>query len=134
MKDTKQFGITGIGIVSPLGLGKEINWRRLINSESQVHYDKQYEAYTALVYGLKMQDDMRQYEMAKTAIFEALQEADIRNSGYKEKRIGFCIGESKINLFNRVFTFENTLLERLKKNLGFTALCLQYLRHVQQAL
>ncbi len=119
MKDKKQFGITGIGIVSPLGSGKEINWQRLINSESQVRYDKQYEAYTAPVYGFKMHDNMRQYEMAKTAIFEALQEADIKNSGYKEERIGFCIGESKINLFNRFFTFENALLERLKKNFRF---------------
>ncbi|WP_095558848.1 beta-ketoacyl-[acyl-carrier-protein] synthase family protein [Candidatus Endomicrobiellum trichonymphae] len=119
MKDTKQFGITGIGIISPLGSGKEINWRKLINSESQVRYDKQYNAYTAPVYGFKMQADMRQYEMAKSAIFEALQEADIRNSRYKKKRIGFCIGESKINPFNRVFTFENTLLERLKKIFRF---------------
>jgi 3-oxoacyl-[acyl-carrier-protein] synthase II len=119
MKDTKQFGITGIGIVSPLGSGKEINWRRLINSESQARYDKQYEAYTAPVYGFKMQDNMRQYEMAKTAILEALQEANIKNSGYKEKRIGFCIGESKLNPFNRFFTFENTLSERLKKFFRF---------------
>jgi 3-oxoacyl-(acyl-carrier-protein) synthase len=116
---TKKFGITGIGIVSPLGSGKEINWRKLINSESQVRYDKQYDVYTAPIYGFKMQDDMRQYEMAKSAIFEALQEANMENSGYKKKKIGFCIGESKINPFNRVFIFENTLLERLKKKFRF---------------
>ncbi|MCA6084857.1 beta-ketoacyl-[acyl-carrier-protein] synthase family protein [Candidatus Endomicrobiellum agilis] len=114
MKDIK-FGITGIGIISPLGSGKEINWQRLINSESQVRYDKQYGVCTGSVRDFKMQDDMRQYEMAKKAILEAMKEADIRNSGYKEKRIGFCIGESKLNLFNKVFIFENTLLERLKK-------------------
>jgi 3-oxoacyl-[acyl-carrier-protein] synthase II len=119
MVNTKKIGITGIGVVSPLGSGKEINWRKLINSESQVCYDKQYDVYTAPVHGFKMQDDMRQYEMAKSAIFEALQEADIRNSGYKKKKIGVCVGESKINLFNRVFNFENTLLERLNKIFRF---------------
>ncbi len=95
MIDTKKFGITGIGVVSPLGSGKEINWRKLINSESQVRYDKQYDAYTAEVCGFKMQDDMRQYEMAKRAIFEALQEADLRNSGYKKNKSGFALEKVK---------------------------------------
>jgi 3-oxoacyl-(acyl-carrier-protein) synthase len=33
-------GITGIGIISPLGTGKETNWKKLINSESDVKYNK----------------------------------------------------------------------------------------------
>ncbi|MDR3256534.1 MAG: hypothetical protein LBT18_02620 [Endomicrobium sp.] len=119
MKDKKKFGITGIGIVSPLGVGKEINWQRLINSESQVRYDKQFDTYIASVNEFKTQDDMRQYRMAKNAVLEALQEADIKNSGYKKSRIGFCVGESKINPFNKVFIFENTLSERLKQSFDY---------------
>jgi 3-oxoacyl-[acyl-carrier-protein] synthase II len=119
LKNEIEIGITGIGIVSPLGIGKKINWQRLIKSESQVSYDERRGIYAASVCGFEMLDDLRQHEMAKNAVFEALNEADIKNSGYKENRIGFCVGESKINPFNKIFIFENTLLERLKKTFRY---------------
>ncbi|MCA6070582.1 MAG: hypothetical protein LE180_05705 [Endomicrobium sp.] len=108
-----ELGITGIGIVSPLGVGKETNWKRLISSESQVRYNNVFDIYTASVEDFKIQDNLRQYEMAKTAISEALQEANIEN--IKRDEIGLCVGESKPNLFNKTFLFENSLLEKLKK-------------------
>jgi 3-oxoacyl-[acyl-carrier-protein] synthase II len=114
-----KLGITGIGIVSPLGLGKETNWQRLINSESQVRYNKNFDSYTAIVDDFKMHDDLRQYKMAKSAVLEALRESNIKLSGYDRDRIGFCIGESKLNLFNKFSIFENSLLEKLKKTFNF---------------
>jgi 3-oxoacyl-[acyl-carrier-protein] synthase II len=112
-----KLGITGIGIVSPLGIGKEINWQRLIKSESQVRYDKQLEAYAARIEDFQIQKDLRQYEMAKTAIFESLYEAKIENI-YRTK-IGLCVGESKINLFNNIFSFDNSLLKKLRIKFNF---------------
>lgn len=110
-------GITGIGIVSPLGLGKKTNWKRLIHSESRVYYNDRFDVYTASVEDFEVRDNLRQYEMAKIAILEALREANIGN--IKKNRIGLCVGESKPNLFNRIFNFENLLLEKLKKTFQF---------------
>jgi 3-oxoacyl-[acyl-carrier-protein] synthase II len=119
MDGNKKFAITGIGIVSPLGIGKEQTWQNLILSKSKVKYDKLLDAYTAPISDFNMQKDLRQYEMAKTAALEALKDSNLENSKYNKNRIGICIGESKINLFSKVFLFENTLMERLKKNFSF---------------
>jgi 3-oxoacyl-[acyl-carrier-protein] synthase II len=107
--------ITGIGIVSPLGIGKEVNWKRLINSESAVKYNKDFDIYSASVDSFIMSPKMRQYEMAKTAILEAIHEANLDKSGYSKEKVGLCIGESKINLFNGIFSLGNTLSKNLKK-------------------
>ncbi|MCA6071610.1 MAG: beta-ketoacyl-[acyl-carrier-protein] synthase family protein [Endomicrobium sp.] len=112
-----RLGITGIGIVSPLGVGKETNWKRLISSESQVCYNNIFDMYTASVEDFKIQDNLRQYKMAKTAISEALQEANIEN--IKRDEVGLCVGESKPNLFNKTLYFENSLLKKLKKTFQF---------------
>ncbi|MDR3071251.1 MAG: beta-ketoacyl-[acyl-carrier-protein] synthase family protein [Endomicrobium sp.] len=111
--------ITGVGIVSPLGLGKEINWQRLIRSESGVRYNKNFDSFVALVNDFKMQEHLRQYEMAKSAISEALNESCIKSSEYDKSRIGFCVGESKINLFGNILPFKNSLLETLRKTFKF---------------
>jgi 3-oxoacyl-[acyl-carrier-protein] synthase II len=114
-----KLGITGIGIVSPLGLGKEINWQRLINSESQVRYDKNFDAYIAPANNFKIRKDLRQHAMAKSAVLEALYQSNIELSGYSRDKIGFCIGESKPNLFSKFLLPENSLLEKLKKSFNF---------------
>jgi 3-oxoacyl-[acyl-carrier-protein] synthase II len=114
-----KLGITGIGIVSPLGLGKEINWQRLINSKSQVSYDKNFDAYIATANDFKMRKDLRHYAMAKTAVLEALDQSNIELSGYGRDKIGFCIGESKPNLFSKFLLPENSLLEKLRKSFNF---------------
>jgi 3-oxoacyl-(acyl-carrier-protein) synthase len=64
--------ITGVGMVSPLGVGKEVNWKRLINSEPAVKYNEDFDIHSACVDSLIVSSKMRQYEMAKTAIWEAM--------------------------------------------------------------
>jgi 3-oxoacyl-(acyl-carrier-protein) synthase len=112
-------GITGLGIVSPLGLGKGINWKKLINCESAVKYDKKLGIYSACIDSFNIEPKLRQYAMAKFAVCEALLEADLANSGYEQDRIGLCLGESKINLFKNTFDFKNSLYDKLKKTFNF---------------
>jgi 3-oxoacyl-[acyl-carrier-protein] synthase II len=114
-----KLGITGIGIVSPLGIGKETNWQRLVNSKSAVSYNKNFDIYSAVVDGFDMPVGLRQYEMAKTAVLEAISEANINKSGYDIERIGLCLGENKINLFNKAFSLENSLSSKLKQTFNF---------------
>lgn len=114
-----KLGITGIGIVSPLGTGKETNWKRLINSESAVKYNKILDIHSACVKGFIMQESERQYEMAKSAIWEAVSDAELNNSDFDRKRIGLCLGESKINLFRNDFSLESSLTNKLKEAFCF---------------
>ncbi|MDR1244974.1 MAG: beta-ketoacyl-[acyl-carrier-protein] synthase family protein [Endomicrobium sp.] len=114
-----KLGITGIGIISPLGTGKETNWKRLINSESAVKYNKILDIHSACVNGFVMQESERQYEMAKSAILEAVSDAGLNNSDFDRKRIGLCLGESKINLFRNDFSLENSLINKLKETFCF---------------
>jgi 3-oxoacyl-(acyl-carrier-protein) synthase len=114
-----KLGITGIGIVSPLGVGKESNWKRLINSESAVKYNKNLDLYSAHVNSFDMKESERQYEMAKNAISEAILDANLNNLNFTRKKIGLCLGESKINLFNNIFSFKDFLCEKLKKTFNF---------------
>ncbi|MDR1087275.1 MAG: hypothetical protein LBL16_03430 [Endomicrobium sp.] len=86
-----------------MAIGKEVNWKRLINSESAVKYNKGFDIYSASVDSFTMSPEMRQYEMAKTAILEAIHEANLYKSGYAKEKVSLCIGESKINLFNNIF-------------------------------
>jgi 3-oxoacyl-(acyl-carrier-protein) synthase len=114
-----KLGITGIGIVSPLGIGKETNWKRLINFESAVKYNKNLDLYSAHVSGFDMKESERQYEMAKNAISEAIFDADLNISNFACKKISLCLGESKINLFNNIFFLKNPIYEKLKKTFNF---------------
>jgi 3-oxoacyl-[acyl-carrier-protein] synthase II len=66
-----------------------------------------------------MQEGERQYEMAKNAILEAVSDADLNNSDFDRKRIGLYLGESKINLFRKDFSLENSLINKLKETFCF---------------
>ncbi|MDR2437572.1 MAG: beta-ketoacyl-[acyl-carrier-protein] synthase family protein [Endomicrobium sp.] len=114
-----KLGITGIGIVSPLGVGKECNWKKLINSESAVKYNKSLDLYSAHVSGFDMKESERQYEVAKNAISEAIFDADLNNSNFARKRICICLGESKINLFKNDLSLKNSLISKIKKTFEF---------------
>jgi 3-oxoacyl-[acyl-carrier-protein] synthase II len=110
-----RFAVTGMGIVTPLGTGKEINWRRLLNGESQVRYEISNEIFAARVSGFELDDKLRQLGMAFIAANEALTESGIKNSDYLPRRIALCCGESKQNIFIKNFTLENDFPRQLKK-------------------
>ena len=115
-----RFAVTGIGLVTPLGTGKEINWQRLINGESQVRYEISNGAFIARVSGFDLDEKARQLGMAFIAANEALAESGIKDSVYPPDRIGLACGESKLNLFNKNFLPENTFLWQLKRSLNLT--------------
>ena len=108
--------ITGIGIVSPLGIGKEENWKQLINCNCKICYNKKLDTYIANLDKLNIADNEKEYKMAELAIYEALEDANIVNS-FCNKKVGLCLGESKLNLFNN--PFEYSLLEKLKQSFCF---------------
>ncbi|MCL2145345.1 MAG: hypothetical protein FWH43_07655 [Endomicrobia bacterium] len=110
-----KFAVTGMGLVSPLGTGKEINWRRLINGESQVRYEISNGSFVARAQDFVLDEKVRQLGMAFIAANEAAGEADLDNSGYEQSRIGIAAGESKYNLFSRNFNMEESLPEMLRR-------------------
>ena len=113
-----KFAVTGMGLVTPLGIGKELSWQRLLNGESQVRYEIQNEAFLARVGGFDIGEELRQLGMAFIAANEALAEADIKSCGYSPDRIGLACGESKLNPFKNHYIPENSFPEQLKKALN----------------
>ena len=114
-----KFAITGMGLVTPLGTGKDINWRRLIQGQSQVRYEIQNGAFTARSDDFNaIPEPARQLSMAFFAANEAVREAGLKDSGYEPARISVAAGESKPNLFNRSFYMESSLPQALKKLLN----------------
>ncbi|MDR2066728.1 MAG: hypothetical protein LBP57_02690 [Endomicrobium sp.] len=111
-----KLAITGIGIVSPLGIGKEENWKQLIKCNHNIYYNKKLNAYTATLDNFNVANNQRQYQMAMLSINEALEDANIANS-FSNKKVGLCLGESKINLFNNPFKY--SLLEKLNQTFRF---------------
>lgn len=114
-----KFAVTGMGLITPLGTGKEINWRRLLNGESNVRYEIQNASFVARVNDFNaVPESARQLSMAFIAANEALAEANIKDSNYSPDRIGFVCGESKQNLFAKNFYTETSFHEQLKKALN----------------
>ncbi|MDR2617181.1 MAG: hypothetical protein LBC22_05230 [Endomicrobium sp.] len=116
MNSNIKVAITGIGIVSPLGIGKEENWKQLINCNHNICYNKKVDANIASLDNFNVANNQRQYQMAMLAINEALEDATIANS-FSNKKVGLCLGESKTNLFNK--PFEYSLLKELSKTFHF---------------
>jgi 3-oxoacyl-[acyl-carrier-protein] synthase II len=90
-----KFAITGLGLITPLGNDVKTNWRRLVNAESAVDYDKKNEAFIARVKGFDIDESKRQDAMANAAILEALSDAGFADF----KNASVVLGESKPNLF-----------------------------------
>jgi 3-oxoacyl-[acyl-carrier-protein] synthase II len=110
----KKFAITGLGLVSPLGSGVQKNWQRLTGGESAVRYEIKNEAFIARAEGFDMSENLRRLAMAFIAVQEAIKDAGLINSGYEKNRIGLSCGESKPDLFQENFTFDNSLPEQIK--------------------
>ncbi|MDR2191422.1 MAG: hypothetical protein LBO62_00875, partial [Endomicrobium sp.] len=92
-----KFAITGLGLIAPLGNTVKENWRRLIDGQSAVEYDKKNEAFIARVSGFDIKESERQNAMADAAICEALTDAGLSDL----KNAGLVLGSSKPNLFKR---------------------------------
>jgi len=110
----QRFAVTGLGLISPLGIGVRKNWQRLVNGESAVRYEIKNEAFIARVDGFDMPETLRQLALAFIAAEEAAKDANLKMSGYEKSRIGFSCGESKPNLFHKNYDFDNGLSEQLK--------------------
>ncbi|MDR1195368.1 MAG: beta-ketoacyl-[acyl-carrier-protein] synthase family protein [Endomicrobium sp.] len=117
-KSKTRFAVTGMGIVSPLGIGKEMNWRRLCDGQSQVRYEISSKAFVARVSGFDFDEKVRQLGMAFIAANEALTQSGLKDSDYHPQRIGLSCGESKQNMFSKNFNLENTFPQQLKKVLN----------------
>jgi 3-oxoacyl-[acyl-carrier-protein] synthase II len=115
---SKKYAITGMGLVTPLGAGKEMNWHRLLGGESQVRYEISSEAFVARVSGFEIDEKLRQLGMAFIAASESVNDAGLKDSGYSPDRIGMACGESKQNIFVKNFALENSFPEQLKKTLN----------------
>lgn len=125
-----KYAVTGLGLISPLGIGKFKSWQALINGQSQVKYEIKNEAFLARVSGFDMPEELKQTAMAFLAAQEAVFDADLTKSNYPQERIGLAAGESKINLYNKEFFYDHTLPAQLKKTLdikgitrSFSAAC-----------
>jgi 3-oxoacyl-[acyl-carrier-protein] synthase II len=122
----KKIAVTGMGLITPLGAGKEMNWNRLVDCESGVCYEAPLGVFAARAKDFFLDEKVRQLGMAFIAASEAVSEAGLDNSGYAPERIGIAAGESKHNLFNRSFNIEESLPEVLRRLLnvrgrGFSA-------------
>lgn len=118
-----KIAVTGMGLVTPLGTGKQINWHRLLNGESQVRYEISNGAFVARAQDFVLDEKVRQLGMAFIAANEAVAESNIKDSGYQPDRIGIAAGESKPNMFNKSFFPENSFPEQLKKSLDLSGEC-----------
>ncbi len=118
MKKMTKIAVTGMGIITPLGIGKDLNWQRLIQGESQVRYEISDGAFLARVEEISLEEPMRQLAMAFLAVNGAASEAGLDNAGYEPERIGISVGESKFNLFSRSFNAESSLYGSLRKLMG----------------
>ncbi|MDR2425669.1 MAG: beta-ketoacyl-[acyl-carrier-protein] synthase family protein [Endomicrobium sp.] len=115
MNPKVRFAVTGMGIVSPLGTGKETNWQRLIRGGSAVQYEIKSEAFLARVQDFNIPQNMRRLGMAFIAANEALAESGVKNSDYLPRRIALSCGESKQDIFAKNFTLENDFPQQLKR-------------------
>lgn len=113
-----KFVVTGMGLVSPLGIGVEKNWARLINGESEILFDPEFNTYTAKNKDITIPENLRQTAMAFISAQEAIKQSEISNGYYAKERIGLSVGESKQNLFTKSFTLEESFSESLKRTLN----------------
>lgn len=89
------FVITGVGVVSPLGTGREITWNRLLNNETAIHRTSR--GFEARVTDFSPNGARsRMGDFALLAAEEALRQAKLFDVNERDGiRIGCSVGQSK---------------------------------------
>ncbi len=107
--------VTGIGIVSPLGFGRERTWHALLNGHSAVAPDKEYpDILSARVPNLDIPNETRLLSFAFLSTAEALFDSGVDLSRIPPERVGCTVSTSKLNLYS-----ENDIIGNfLQSNLG----------------
>jgi 3-oxoacyl-[acyl-carrier-protein] synthase II len=93
--------ITGIGLATPLGLGREKTWGQLLLSKSAVAPDLlNPEILTARVEGLNLAPETRMLSLAFLAAAEALSDSGLNPIIVDYTKLGCTLSSSKPNLLN----------------------------------
>jgi len=97
MKNNKVV-VTGIGVVTPLGFGRELNWKSVIEGKSAVKERPLENMLSARVRNLDVPAETRLLSLAFLAAAEALEDAGIDFHDFDTARFGCTVSSSKPNI------------------------------------
>jgi len=91
--------VTGIGLASPFGFGREKSWRAAASGRSAVQTDKSGQFLSGRLNELDAPYQARLLSMGFYAAAEAFEDSRLDYSYYNRERVGFCVSSSKPNIF-----------------------------------
>jgi 3-oxoacyl-[acyl-carrier-protein] synthase II len=109
--------ITGIGMVTPLGAGREKNWEKLLYGKSAVRSSSNQGFLTARADFISGEHHTRALQLAFLATLEALQDSKLEVKSIEPQRLGLTVSVSKQilidkagqNLFSPEVMFQSNL-------------------------
>jgi len=97
MKDNRVV-ITGIGTVTPLGFGRELNWKSVVEGMSAIKRQPRENMLSARVQNLDVPGETRLLSLAFLAAAEALEDAGMDFHSFDTTRFGCTVSASKPNI------------------------------------